>query len=403
MNLNESFRTAINGLRANRLRSLLTMLGIIIGIAAVIALMSLGNGFDNLVEDEINAVGTNLIFVISDSESGYPTLTEGDLNALASDSEADAIRAVAGSTSEVTEVGGSGDGVRTTVQGVSGNYFALNNLTDITAGQLFDTTDDAAYASVAVLGNDIAADLFDGANPVGQNVTINSTNYLVVAVLETSDSATASTDDVVFIPLNTALQRLDVRQTRFGDQALDLITVQAAGESEVDAALEQISAILRDQHDLVYGAEDDFGLISQAGLLESFGTITETLTLFLAAIAGIALLVGGIGIMNIMLVSVTERTREIGIRKAIGALRRDILSQFLLESLILTLLGGLIGTVLGIGISFIGGAWVDVTAVVTGSTLLLAVGFSVAVGLIFGIYPAWQAAQMRPIQALRYE
>jgi len=404
MNISESFRTAIDSLKANKMRALLTMLGIIIGIASVIALMGLGEGFGQLIEGEINSVGTNLIFVGSDSESGHPTLTEDDLWALENNGRNSAIAAVGGVVGQMSDVTAGSNDQFVTVNGVTGNYFTLTNNDAVEQGALFDAADDASFTQVAVLGNGIADDLFDKGNPVGQSITINNTRFDVVGVLAPSDGGVGgSTDENVYIPLTVALQRLTVNETRFGDSALAQIVVQAADETLVDSALEQISMTLREQHDLVYGAADDFSLISQSGLVESFSTISDTMTLFLGAIAGISLLVGGIGIMNIMLVSVTERTREIGIRKAIGAQRRDILTQFLLESLILTLIGGVIGFVLGYVISVVGGNALDLIPVITTGSVGLAVGFSAAVGVLFGIYPAWKASLMRPIDALRYE
>ncbi len=404
MNITESFRTALDSLRANKMRALLTMLGIIIGIAAVIGLMGLGEGFGELIEDEINSVGTNLIFVASDSENGYPTLTEDDLYALAEDGRNTAVAAVGGVVGQQTEVTAGSNDQFAIVNGVTGNYFALTNNDVLERGGLFDEIDDASFAQVAVLGSDIAYELFDGMNPIGQSITVNNTRFDVVGVLVPGDGgASGDTDSNVYIPMNVALQRLDLQETRFGEPAMAQIVAQAADETQVDAALEQISLTLREQHDLVYGAEDDFSLISQSGLVESFSTISDTMTVFLGAIAAISLVVGGIGIMNIMLVSVTERTREIGIRKAIGAQRRDILAQFLLESLILTLIGGVIGLALGVVVSIVGGGYLSLTPVISTGTVALAVGFSASVGIIFGIYPAWKASLMRPIDALRYE
>jgi putative ABC transport system permease protein len=301
------------------------------------------------------------------------------------------------------EVVYSGRSSRTTVAGVSANYFRVNNLTEFQAGDTLTQQDVDNQARVAVLGSEIAQDLFEDLFPIGQSVRVNGVSYEVVGVLVESGSQFSDSDSDVYIPLSTALNRLYSRRTRHGEQAVSVITVQAISEQETDAAIEQVTETLRRRHEIVYADDDDFNIFSQTDLLQTFDTVTATLTAFLGAIAGISLLVGGIGIMNIMLVSVTERTREIGIRKAIGALKRDILSQFLLESVLLSLLGGFLGIALGWSISILAGRLIDLVTVVDLGTVALATGFAMAVGLVFGIYPAWRAAGLRPIEALRYE
>jgi putative ABC transport system permease protein len=257
-----------------------------------------------------------------------------------------------------------------------------------------------------VLGSETATDLFpDGEYPIGKRVKIKGIQYEVVGVLEEQGSVGGiNPDEAVYIPLTTAQSRLYHRRNRSGKPAVDVIYAQAADETVMDNATQQIKDILRERHDIAYQAEDDFRVISQTDILDAFNVITSAMTLFLGAIAGISLLVGGIGIMNIMLVSVTERTREIGIRKAVGALKREILLQFLIESLTLSLLGGLLGILLGIVTSQVIGQFSeDLTPVVRIGTVFLASGFAAAVGLIFGIYPAWRASSLHPIEALRYE
>lgn len=405
MNLGESLLTAFDSLRANKLRAALTMLGVIIGVAAVIALMSIGNGVNASITGEIQAIGTNLISISTDFDNsgGRPSLSMADVEALSDPLNAPALSEVAGIVQGVQEVVYSGRSSRTTVSGVTPNYFTVTNLDTFSGGDSLTQNDLDIRARVAVLGADVAEDLFEQEYPVGRQVKINGVGYEVVGVLAESGSMFASSDDTVFIPLTTAHSRLFVERTRNGERALSSILAQAVSEDANNAAIEQITLTLRRQHGITYASEDDFSIISQTDLLEAFSVITSTLTAFLGAIAGISLLVGGIGIMNIMLVSVTERTREIGIRKAVGALRRDILMQFLLESVVMSLVGGLVGVVLGWSASQVLGDVLDLETIVDGGTVLMATGFSIIVGLIFGIYPAWRAAGLRPIEALRYE
>jgi putative ABC transport system permease protein len=405
MNLSESFLTALDSLRANLLRAILTMLGVIIGVAAVIALLSIGNGVQESISSEITSIGTNLIIITTDRDNSadYPALSLSDVVALSDPLRAPDVSAVAASVGSAQLVTAGGNSTRTSVTGVTDNYFEVNNINEFQAGDVLTTNDIVTSARVVVLGATVAEDLFPDSFPVGQSVRINGAAYEVVGVLENSGSAFSDSDSNVFMPITTAQSRLSSDRTRSGEKAVSSITAQAASAEQTDAALEQITEVLREEHGIAYAAEDDFSLLSQTSLLDSFNQITGLLTAFLGAIAGISLLVGGIGIMNIMLVSVTERTREIGIRKAIGALRRDILTQFLLESLVLSLLGGLIGIALGWAISQVAGRALDLQTVMDAGTVLLAVGFASAVGIVFGIYPAWRAASLRPIEALRYE
>jgi putative ABC transport system permease protein len=405
MNVTESFLTALDSLLANKLRSILTMLGVIIGVAAVIALMSIGNGVSESITGEIQSIGTNLIGVATDYDNsgGYQSLSLADVEALADPFNVPAVSAVSATVQGVQEVVYGGNTARISVAGVTPNYFAVNNVEELFSGGLLTQQDYDTSARVVVLGYDVAEDLFEEAYPVGNSVRINGVGYEVVGVMAESGSSFSNTDDSVFIPLTTAQARLFTDRTRTGEKAVTGITAQAASEELTEEAIDQITETLRDLHGINYANEDDFTIISQSDLLETFDVITGTLTAFLGAIAGISLVVGGIGIMNIMLVSVTERTREIGIRKAVGALRRDILVQFLMESILLSLIGGLLGVALGWLMSVVAGQLIDLETVVDGSTVALATGFAAAVGLVFGIYPAWRAAGLRPIEALRYE
>jgi putative ABC transport system permease protein len=405
MNLTESLRTALTSLLANKLRAALTMLGVIIGVAAVIALLSLGNGVSETITGEISSIGTNLINISPDSQNsrGYPPLGMGDVAALSDRLLAPDLAQVAAAAQGNQEVVQGGLSLNATVAGVTLNYFTVHNIAEFQSGDGLTPADLDNRTRVAVLGSDAAVDLFPDAYPVGKSVKINGVSYEVVGVLAPSGSDFGSSDGTVFIPITTAQSRLYTGRTRSGDKAVSVITAQAASETRTDAAIEQITEILRDRHGIVYADDDDFRIFSQTSLLETFDTIMATMTAFLGSIAGISLIVGGIGIMNIMLVSVTERTREIGIRKAVGALKRDILVQFLIESIVLSVLGGTVGILLGWLISTVAGRLIEVVPVVDLGTVLMASGFAAAVGLIFGIYPAWRAAGLHPIEALRYE
>ena len=405
MNLMESFLTALDSLLANKLRATLTMLGVIIGVAAVIALMAIGNGVNAEVTSEIQAFGTNLIQISTDFDNseGLPALSMSDVEVLSNPINAPALSEVSAIVQGNQEVVYRNNASRTTVGGVTANYFPVNNMDEFQAGDGLTEQDLDIGARVAVLGSDAAENLFGTAYPIGESVKINGLGYEVVGVLAPSGSGFGNTDGNVYIPLTTAQDRLFTSRTQSGDKALSVIVAQAASEEQTDAAVDQITEVLRNQHEIIYASDDDFSIFSQSDLLETFNQITGLLTAFLGAIAGISLIVGGIGIMNIMLVSVTERTREIGIRKAVGALRRDILAQFLLESGFLSFRGGVIGIILGYLMATAAGRLLDLTGVMDIGTVLIATGFAAAVGLIFGIYPAWRASGLRPIEALRYE
>jgi putative ABC transport system permease protein len=405
MNITESFLTAIDSLLANKLRAVLTMLGVIIGVAAVIALMAIGNGVNESITGEIQSIGTNLIQITTDFDNsdGYPSLSLADVEALADPLNAPALAKVSAVIQGTQEVVYSGRSSRTSVAGITANYLEVNNLNEFQSGDGLTIQDQDTNARVVVLGFDAATDLFEDEYPIGKAVKINGVSYEVVGVLAESDSGFNNNGGNVYLPITTAQSRLYPQRGRTGEKIVTSITAEAASEDLANTAIEQITETLRRQHNITYASEDDFSIISQGDLLETFNVITGTLTAFLGAIAGISLVVGGIGIMNIMLVSVTERTREIGIRKAVGALKRDILAQFLLESVLLSILGGLIGIFIGWLISQAAGGLLDLQAIVDAGTVLMATSFAAVVGLIFGIYPAWRAAGLQPIEALRYE
>jgi len=406
MNLSESLFTAIGSIGANKLRAALTMLGVIIGVGAVIALMALGNGVTESVTGEISSLGSNLISISTDRENsgGYPVLTQSDVDALSNPLSAPALSGASAIVQGVQEVVYGGDSIDTTVAGVTANYLEMNNMGEFQVGDGITQVDLDDKERVAVLGSDAALDLFGDSYALGKTIKVNGVSYEVVGILESQGSGFAGdTDGNVYIPLTTAQTRLYPDRTRSGERAVSSIVAQAVDADQAQAGEAQIQAVLRERHGLAGDDEDDFSTFSMTSLLDMVSTITGTLTAFLGAIAGISLLVGGIGIMNIMLVSVTERTREIGIRKAIGALKRDILTQFLLESVLLSVLGGVIGILLGWGLATVAGNVLGLESVVDAGTVLLATGFAGGVGLVFGIYPAWRAASLQPIEALRYE
>ena len=417
MNITESIRVAVGALAANKLRSILTMLGIIIGVGAVITLVSVGQGVEKMVTDSIQGIGSNLLFVMpSDPEgssgggmgmgSSPRSLTYADAQAIADPRNVPDLVAVAPDIMGFAEVIYRNKDTETYVSGVTPEYEEVRNFYP-EFGRFIGAEDVVGRSRVAVLGQTVLEDLFpEGAYPIGQVIKINQVPFKVIGVMEEKGgSGFGDEDDIIFVPLTTAQTRLFSRQrSRSGEPTVSAIYAQVADEERIEAAIDDITELLRARHKIQFRDDDDFTVINQADIVSFASDIFGVLTLYLGAIAAIALLVGGIGIMNIMLVSVTERTREIGIRKAVGAKRRDILLQFLIESMVMSLIGGLIG----IGLGFVGSQVVtslaeDLETAVTPGAVLLATGFSMAVGLFFGIYPATRAAQLNPIEALRYE
>ncbi|MGH2523610.1 MAG: ABC transporter permease [Anaerolineales bacterium] len=415
MTFAEFLRIALRGLAANKLRAVLTMLGIIIGVAAVITLLSVGNGVAQYVTEQFQGIGSNLLFVFPggpDEQSGpgagadrEKPLTNQDAEALADPFRVPSAKAVALEFFGFGAVEYGREIMNVQVSGVSANYQQVRQFY-VQEGEFFTEADERSAARVAVLGQTVVTTLFpDGEYPLGQTLKINNLPFKVIGLLEKKGgSLFGDQDSVVLIPLATAQQRLFNAREPNGRYSVSLIYVQAQTDRAMEPMAKEITDVLRDQHDIQFRDEDDFTLVTQDDLISAFGEVTGVLTIFLGAIAGISLLVGGIGIMNIMLVSVTERTREIGLRKAVGAKRRDILGQFLIEAILLSLLGGLVGILLGIlGAQAVVRFQPDLPIVVTWDSVLLATGFSAAIGLFFGLYPAVRAAALNPIDALRYE
>jgi putative ABC transport system permease protein len=416
MKITRVLRATFTSLSANKLRTGLTVLGIVIGVAAVIAMLSVGQGAQNSITSQINSIGTNVLYVSAGSRARFEAggvnavrnikqLTLADAQAMANPLQAPAVQAVApviqgGNIS----AGANGQTTTTTVYGVTTSYFSIRNQ-QVTEGAFFNDQQVNAHARVVIIGVDLATTLFGRTtNLTGQTLLINSQTFTIIGVLKSAGGTSlGSADNQVIIPLTTARDRVVSRP----GSNVDGIYIQASSATAVAEADTQIANIMRLRHHVAVGKED-FSVLSQQSLLTTATSITGILTAFLGGIAAISLLVGGIGIMNIMLVSVVERTREIGLRKALGARNRDIMTQFLAESSFLSLLGGLIGILLGWLISLIIGqiasaAGTALTPAVSLNAILLATGFSIAVGLFFGIYPARRAARLEPVEALRYE
>ncbi len=400
------FKVATQSIVKNKLRTMLTMLGIVIGVGAVIVMVAIGNGAQSQIEKQIGNLGTNMI-VITAGSSAQGGVSQGaqTFNRLRI-TDADKIKAGATLLTAVSPVivtrtqviGGAGNW-RTQVNGVSTDYLTIRNW-GVSSGELFSDDDIRTKKKVVVLGATVAKNLFPDGGAVGSSVQLGRSPFQIVGVLETKGQTASGSDqdDVILVPYTTAQDRLS------GFSFLAQILGSTASTKEIPAAIAEITQLMRDAHQLNGGnVPDDFTVRDQTAIAAAATSTTSVMTGLLAAIASISLIVGGIGIMNIMLVSVTERTREIGIRMAIGARGSDVLTQFLIESIVMSVLGGIIGLLVGLGGAAVLGKFTGWATATPWSAVVIAVGFSAAVGVFFGYYPARKAASMNPIQALRYE
>lgn len=400
----ESFLMAWASLIANKMRSILTMLGIIIGVAAVIALVSIGNGVKQDIQNSISSLGSNLLMVmpgaprtpgVRPSQGSMKSLKVSDYQAI---SKLDGVKAASPYTANSYVTIYQSKNWTTTVSGVSSNFQDVNNWT-MAEGRFISSKNVENRERVAVVGQTVVKNLFAGEDPVGKEIRVKNIPFRVIGVLNSKGNGTMGNDqdDVIFIPYTTAMERVE------GVDYLRMVYVVASDDNGIDRLQSDIENLLRVRHSIKDTNLDDFNIQNMKSIMETMEQTTGTLTLFLGAVAAISLVVGGIGIMNIMLVSVTERTREIGIRKALGATYFVIVTQFLIEAVVISLMGGLIGIALGIGASKLIGLASGMSTVISVPTIVLSFAFSMAIGLVFGIYPARKAAKFNPIDALHYE
>lgn len=401
----ESVKMAFSGMLANKLRTCLTLLGIMIGIGAVIAMVSLGLGVKEEIKQDISRLGSNLLIITSGGRtaSGARLAAGEGARLVIEDAEAirdqvDNLANVSASVSRGYQLVAGNQNWTSRVDGTMPSNFVIQNQ-ELAEGRIFTDRDMQKRARVCVLGKTVADNLFPNGDAVGQDMRIGKAPFRVIGVLESKGQSGGGNDqdDIVVIPLTTAQSRM------MGITHVQRISVQAVNEEALAGVQAEVEELLRQRHKIKQGDYDDFTVGNMAVIMETVMETANTITLLLGCIAAISLLVGGIGIMNIMLVSVTERTREIGIRKALGATYKDILTQFLVEAMVIGVIGGVLGVIIGVGASYAISYFADWITIISGSIIVVAVVFSVGIGLFFGIYPARKAALLNPIDALRYE
>ena len=413
MLFSENLKIALRALQANKMRSVLTILGIVIGVATVVALLSIGEGATASITSSIQSGGSNLLTVSPGRMQAGPAALSGSSQQASHLYYADYQLLERGLTSNISDivpvyqsnytVKFGNESFSAPTVGVVENHKDVRSFT-LADGRFITDGDNKSQTLVAVLGAAVAEDLFGELSPIGKTISINGLKFQVVGVLEGKGSSIGSPDENIFIPIETGYTKLFGENAVFnGKKTVNNILVSVTDENDMDTVSATIEYMIRRSHELKTTDELDFNVMNQSDTLETLNTVTQTLTIFLGAIAGISLLVGGIGIMNIMLVSVTERTKEIGLRKAVGATKNQILTQFLIETVTLSLLGGIVGILLGVGIALAFSVSGLIGSVITANSILLAFFFALIIGIFFGLYPAFRAANLHPMVALRYE